>query len=128
MEELKPQIVIGFGPDGITGNSDHRYTGMITDSAFDRTECGRILLHMAITKPLPPYYAYGVAVPRNKVDLKVHVSRYFGQRIRAVESHKTQFSQRTRSAYRLFVHTMRKEKYIIASNRGGDELLKTAFK
>jgi hypothetical protein len=82
---------------------------------------------MAITKPLSPYYANGVPVPRKKVDLHVKVSGYSDQRIQAVEAHKTQFNKRTQSAYKLFVHSMRKEKYIVARNNDADELIERYF-
>ncbi len=128
LDELKPQVFIGFGPDGITGDLDHKYTGQVTDVVFNQTDYGILLLHMAITKPLPPYYANGVAVSRNMVDVRVKVSRYFNQRIKAVEAHKTQFNKRTRSAYKIFVHTMRKEKFIIARNRDADKWLESSFR
>lgn len=61
--------------------------------------------------------ACGVAVPRNQVDISVNVSGYSGKRMKVVGAHKTQFNKRTRSAYNVFVHVMRKEKFIIARNR-----------
>lgn len=126
-EEITPQLVIGFGPDGITGSRDHTFTGFATDLAFDQSEASRLLLHMAITKPLPPFYASGVAVPKNTVDVCVNVSGYSKQRTEVVEAHQTQFNNRTRSAYKILVHTMRKEKFIIAGNRNADEWLDRCF-
>ncbi len=117
LDAISPEIVIGFGLDGITGDGDHKSTGIATDMAFDQTESGRLLLHMAITKPFPPFYANGVAVPRNAVDVRIKVSKYSRQRTLAVEAHQTQFNNGTRSAYKIFVHTMRKEKFIIARHR-----------
>ena len=114
IEEIKPRVVIGFGPEGITGHWDHMAAGAASDSAFDQSGSGEWLLHMAITEPLPPYYANGIPVSKNEVDVVVKVSRYFKQKKLAVEAHKTQFSKRTRSAYKLYVHTMRKERFIIA--------------
>lgn len=122
-DKISPQVVISFGPDGITGNWDHKSTGYATDLAFDLSNSGRLLLHMAITKPLPPFYANGVAVPKNTVDVSVNVSKYAKQRTQVVEAHHTQFNSRVRSSYKILVHTMRKEKFIIAGNRGGDEWL-----
>jgi LmbE family N-acetylglucosaminyl deacetylase len=127
LNEIRPVIVIGFGPDGITGDRDHIAAGMATDSAFNGTANGRLLLHMAITEPLSPYYANGVPVPKEMVDLQVKVTRYRSQRIKAVEAHETQFSKRVRTAYKLYVRGMRKEKYIIANNRYADDLLAACF-
>jgi LmbE family N-acetylglucosaminyl deacetylase len=120
LDAISPDIVIGFGPEGITGDGDHKSTGIATDLAFDQTVSGKLLLHMAITKPFPPFYANGVAVPRNTVDVRIRVSRYFRQRTLAVEAHQTQFNNGVRSAYKIFVHAMRKEKFIIARHRNAN--------
>jgi len=125
--KISPQVVISFGPDGITGSRDHKFTGRATEMAFNLSDSVRLLLHMAITKPLPPFYANGVAVPKNTVDLCVNVSKYNTQRIEAVEAHPTQFNSRIRSSYKVLVHIMRKEKFIIAGNRSADEWLEMCF-
>lgn len=122
MDQIKPQTFIGFGPDGITGNWDHVSAGFVTDLAFDQTVYGKVLLHMAVTKPLSPFYANGVAVPRNKVNLRVKVSEYMGQKKRVVEAHKTQFNGSVCFAYKLFAPMMRYEKFIIAGNRNTEEI------
>lgn len=74
--EMTPQVVIGFGPDGITDDWDHKMTGFATDFAFDLTDSGRLLLHMAITKSLSPMYAMGVDVSRHAVNVRVNVAKY----------------------------------------------------
>jgi len=125
--EINPQVVFGFGPDGITDDWDHKMTGFATDSAFDLTDSGRLLLHMAVTKPLAPFFASGVAVPRHSVNVRVDVAEYADQRARAVDAHHTQFNRRARSAYNMLVHTMRAEKFIIARNRGAGEWLERCF-
>jgi LmbE family N-acetylglucosaminyl deacetylase len=127
LRDRNPDIVISFGPDGITGDWDHIFTGGATDEAFDHAYSCKLLLHMAVTKPLPPFYAYGVAVPRNTIDVRVKVAKYFRQRTAAVEAHKTQFSSRTRAAYKIQVHTIRKERFIIARNRDAHDLLERHF-
>lgn len=127
LEEILPQIIIGFGPDGITGDWDHIATGQATDMAFDQCASGNLLLHMAITKPFPPFYANGVAVSRNEVDVHVKVSRYSRSRALAMGVHHTQFNKGARSAYKVFVHTMRKEKFIIARNGDANEYLEKYF-
>jgi LmbE family N-acetylglucosaminyl deacetylase len=123
LDSINPEVMIGFGPDGITGDWDHKAAGKATDIAFQQTDSGCLLLHMAITKPFPPFYANGVAVPKKDIDVQVKVSAYSKQRALAVEAHHTQFNRRARSAYKAFVFTMRKEKFIIARNRNGDECL-----
>jgi LmbE family N-acetylglucosaminyl deacetylase len=125
--QILPRVVISFGPDGITGGADHQCTGYAADRAFNLSDSGSLLLHMAITRPISPFYATGVPVPRDAVDVFVKVSGYNKQRVQAVESHPTQFNDRVRSSYKVLVHTMRKEKFIVAANRDGDEWLKRCF-
>lgn len=127
LDSINPEVVIGFGPDGITGDWDHKAVGKATNNAFNQTESGCLLLHMAITKPFPPFYANGVAVPKKDIDVQVKVSAYSKQRSQAVGAHHTQFNRRARSAYKAFVFTMRKEKFIIARNYNGDVCLKEYF-
>lgn len=55
--EIEPDVVISFGPDGITNHRDHKMTGFAADLAFDLTDSGRLLLHMAHTKSLIPINA-----------------------------------------------------------------------
>lgn len=126
--KISPQLIISFGPDGITGNWDHRMTGSAADQAYDRADSPGILLHMAVTKPLPPFYAGGVAVPKDSVDLRVNVSEYARQRTGVVEAHRTQFSSATRSAYNLQVRMIRREKFIVAGNRNAGDWLESCFK
>lgn len=125
---ISPQLIISFGPDGITGNPDHRMTGKAADQAFDHADSAKILLHMAVTKPLPPFYAGGVAVPKDSVDLRVNVSKYARRRTGVVEAHRTQFSSATRSAYKLQVQLIRHEKFILAGNRNAGEWLENCFR
>jgi LmbE family N-acetylglucosaminyl deacetylase len=126
--EVSPQLIISFGPDGITGNWDHRMTGSAADQAFHLSDSARILLHMAVTKPLPPFYAGGVAVPRDSVDLRVNVSKYARKRTEVVEAHLTQFSSATRSAYKIQARMIGHEKFIIAGNRNAGEWLESCFR
>lgn len=107
--------------------AEHYLCSQERDLAFDLSHSSRLLLHMAITKPLPPFYANGVAVPRHVVGVCVNVSKYKKQRTQAVDAHHTQFNSRIRSSYKFLVHTMRTEKFIIAVNRNADEWLEQFF-
>ncbi len=61
--EITPQVVIGFGPDGFTGDWDHKMTGLATDFAFDLADSGKLLLHIAITESLSPYTQWVLMFP-----------------------------------------------------------------
>ena len=127
LNEIKPVVVIGFGPDGITDDWDHKMTGFATDFAFDLTDSGKLLLHMAITESWVPFYVTGVDVSEQAVNIRVNVSDFAAERVQAHESHHTQFSKGGRFMYKTLIHTMRTEEFIIARNRDADNLLQKCF-
>jgi LmbE family N-acetylglucosaminyl deacetylase len=127
LNEIRPAVVISFGPDGITGSRDHIMTGFAADSAFNLTDSGRLLLHMAHTKSLVPISESGVDVAKRAIDLSVKVTGYTDERVHSFDAHYTQFPQRARTAYKVLVHTRRFEQFIIAGNRDADQLLQKCF-
>ena len=127
LNEIEPMVVIGFGPDGITGDWDHAMTGLATDFAFDLIDSGKLLLHMAHTKSLIPISESSVDVSEHAVDLRVNVSDYTDQRVQAFDAHHTQFPKGARVAYKVLVHTRRTEEFIISRNRNADDLLYKCF-
>ncbi|HYN29157.1 MAG TPA: PIG-L family deacetylase [Dermatophilaceae bacterium] len=57
LAEERPDVVVTFGPDGITGHPDHLAIGAATDRAFHRVRASpgaglRLLLHCAIRESL----------------------------------------------------------------------------
>jgi LmbE family N-acetylglucosaminyl deacetylase len=125
--KITPHIVISFGPDGITDDWDHKMSGFAADFVFDLTDSGRLLLHMAISKNLSPFYATGVDVSEHAVNVRVNVAPYTNQRIRALEAHRTQFNSRVRFIYKALVQTMPTEEFIIARNRDAGQWLEKCF-
>jgi len=126
-DEIKPEIIISFGPDGITGSWDHKMTGFAADFAFDHTDSGRLLLHMAHTKSQIPISETSADVSEHSIDLPVNVSDFTQQRVKSFDAHHTQFPKRARIAYRVLVHTRKTEQFIIARNRSADILLQECF-
>lgn len=125
--KIKPIVVISFGPDGITDDWDHKMTGFATDFAFDLTDSGKLLLHMAITESMIPISAFSVYVSEHAVNLPVNVSDYNDERLKAFNAHHTQFPKRARIAYKGLVHARRIEEFIIARNRDADSLMHNCF-
>lgn len=125
--EITPQVVISFGPDGITDDWDHKMSGFATDFVFDLTDYGRLLVHMAITKSFSPFYTRGIDVSEHAVNIRVDVAQYSNQRIRAVNAHQTQFSRGVRFMYKALVRTMPTEEFIIARNRDAGQWLEKCF-
>lgn len=123
----EPEIVITFGPDGITDAWDHKMTGLATDLAFDLTDSGRLLLHMAHTQSLIPLSENDVDVSSQAIDLAVTVSDYTEEKIQCFDAHQTQFTKSARVAYRVLVHARTTEEFIIARNRDASGLIQECF-
>ena len=49
LDDVRPDTVLTFGPDGITGHPDHRTVSAWAGAAVDRAGSGARLLHAAIT-------------------------------------------------------------------------------
>ncbi|NQT62319.1 MAG: PIG-L family deacetylase [Candidatus Marinimicrobia bacterium] len=127
LADIEPVMIIGFGPDGMTGDWDHTMTGLATDVAFDLTDSGKLLLHMAQTERLIPISETSVFVSELAVDLRVNVADYTAQRVHAFDAHHTQFPRRARIAYKVLAHTRKTEEFIISRNRNAENFLRKYF-
>jgi LmbE family N-acetylglucosaminyl deacetylase len=113
LEATAPEVVVTFGPDGITGHEDHVAIGEIATEAFGalRTSASGSafsrLLHCAIpqgdldrlnqllrarglepmdpTQPLVPR-----GVPDSAIGARIDVSSAYDRKVEAIRSHKTQ--------------------------------------
>lgn len=112
LREERPDVVVTFGPDGITGHADHVTVGEATTEAFHRLraeglEAFRRLLHNCLpesrltwfseelrargfppidsTQPFQPR-----GVPDASIDVDVDCSRLWERKLAALREHKTQ--------------------------------------
>lgn len=96
MRRVEPEIVITFGPDGISGHMDHITVGKAATKAFKKlTEEGkgpRKLYYVTIAaSALPDADEYGVATrPDEEVTIAVDISKYFDSKIKALSAHRSQ--------------------------------------
>jgi LmbE family N-acetylglucosaminyl deacetylase len=113
LEDVAPEVVITFGPDGITGHDDHVAIGAIATEAFGvlRTSSGGAafsrLLHNAIAQstldrlnellrgrglepmdPAEPFMPRGV--PDAAIGARVDASGVYERKLEAIRCHKTQ--------------------------------------
>ncbi|HET7928877.1 MAG TPA: PIG-L family deacetylase [Actinomycetota bacterium] len=113
LEEVAPEVVVTFGPDGITGHDDHVAIGSIATEAFGavRTSSGGAafsrLLHSAIAEssldrlnrllrerglepmdPAQPFMPRGV--PDAAIGARVDASRVYERKLEAIRCHRTQ--------------------------------------
>ena len=126
-KKLKPILVIGFGPDGITDDWDHILTGVVTDHVFDITNSGKLLLHMAVSQKAKNIFQTRAPVANNAVDLRVDVSNYEKERINSIDAHRTQFPYFFRTKWKKSMHDVSVEEFIIARNRDAQQLIQDCF-
>lgn len=112
LRETEPEVVVTFGPDGITGHEDHITVGAAATEAFhaerERGTPGLArLLHVAIAAgdlerlnkllrerglepmdPTQPFMPRGVA--DDAIGVRVDASSVYERKVEALRSHKTQ--------------------------------------
>jgi LmbE family N-acetylglucosaminyl deacetylase len=104
LEEVRPDTVLTFGPDGITGHPDHRTISAWTTKAFERAAPpGARLLYAALSEPrmrrwrslgdslgiyLP---GYPVVTPADRLAVDLELDRHTAARkVRALAAQTTQ--------------------------------------
>jgi LmbE family N-acetylglucosaminyl deacetylase len=110
LREAAPDVVITFGPDGVTGHEDHVTIGEVATEAFrtERAAAGmHRLLHQAIPSgelermnellrerglepmdPTQPFMPRGV--PDDTIGVRVDGSEVYERKVEAIRAHKTQ--------------------------------------
>jgi len=113
LEETAPEVVVTFGPDGITGHEDHVAIGAVATEAFQATRTsssGRTfsrLLHNVVPQssldrlnelfrerglepmdPTQPFMPRGV--PDVTIGVRVDCSSVYERKLEAIRCHKTQ--------------------------------------
>jgi LmbE family N-acetylglucosaminyl deacetylase len=99
MREVRPEIVITFGPDGISGHPDHKAISKATTIAFEMiTEAGngpRKLYYVTIPESVVADVGGGdvngvMTRPDDEITTIIDISRYLDTKIRALRSHSSQ--------------------------------------
>jgi len=96
MRRVEPEIVITFGPDGISGHMDHITVGKAATKAFKNLSAEgkgpRKLYYVTIAaSALPDANEYGVATrPDEEVTIATDISKYFDSKIKALSAHRSQ--------------------------------------
>jgi len=114
LAETRPEVVISFGPDGVTGHGDHVAIATATEEAFLRSreasehdDAFRRLLRVAIPEsrlerlgerlrehgleplePTQPFQPRGV--PDDRIAVSVDVSSVYAKKLEAVRAHRSQ--------------------------------------
>jgi len=100
IEDCKPQVILTYGPDGISGHPDHIAISHFTTEAFWRTDIPQKLYYMVVPKNLVE--ATGMThihfVPDEEITLKINVGSVLRQKLAAIHCHRSQISASAFSA------------------------------
>lgn len=92
VQELCPQILFTWPPDGVSGHPDHVAVSSWTDAVFRRLTAPLALYHLVVPRSLAE--AMGMshlhAVPDAEVTLAVDVSAVWESKMAAIRCHRTQ--------------------------------------
>ncbi len=94
VDEIKPQVLLGFGPDGLSGHPDHIAIGRHTLAAFHRAEQVAALYTVAVPLALAQKLNMPQVhlVPDQAIALTVDVLPVWETKLAAMRCHATQWS------------------------------------
>lgn len=91
VNEIRPPVVITFGPDGISGHADHVAISALTTAAFDCANLPAALFYVSPSNAT--FQACGVVASQTVTDrpiAAIDVSQYLVQKVRAMQCHASQ--------------------------------------
>ena len=92
--ELRPQVMLSFGPDGLSGHPDHIAIGQWASEAFHRAEDVSALYTVAVPQSLVTRLGIPQihAVPDSQIAVTADVSAVWDAKLAAIRCHVTQAS------------------------------------
>jgi len=92
MQRLDPEVVITFGPDGITGHPDHIAIGKAATRAFkslyQQNSPSKKLYYVTLARSIFP--DAGLATRPDDQIITFNIEKYLDVKIKAIETHKSQ--------------------------------------
>ncbi len=127
VDDLRPQIILTFGSDGLSGHPDHIAIGQFTSEAYHHATSVKALYTLAIPKSISEKLAMLQirAVPDKAITLTVDISAVWEEKMKAIQCHLTQLSSSPIThapleRQRLFLGT---EFFVLAGKRSGRDIL-----
>jgi len=121
VRELRPQIMLTFGTEGLSGHPDHIAIGCAAAKAFRRAEDVSAIYTLAVPRSLAETLGMKQirTVPDENITLAVDVSSVWEAKISAIRSHRTQMGESPiliapEAKQRLFLGT---EHFCLSSSR-----------
>jgi N-acetyl-1-D-myo-inositol-2-amino-2-deoxy-alpha-D-glucopyranoside deacetylase len=94
VRQVRPKVLLSFGPDGLSGHPDHILVGQWTAEAFRRVEGAAALYTVAVPQSLAAQLGMKQVhpVPDETIALSVDVSSVWERKLAAIRCHATQWS------------------------------------
>jgi N-acetyl-1-D-myo-inositol-2-amino-2-deoxy-alpha-D-glucopyranoside deacetylase len=95
VREVRPQIILTYGPDGVSGHPDHIAIGRFAAEAFRRAEGVSALYTLAVPRSLAETLGMTQThtVPDDVISLTVDISTVWEAKIAAIRCHRTQLGE-----------------------------------
>jgi len=95
VRKLRPQILLSFGADGLSGHPDHIAIGGVAAEAFRRAEDVSALYTLAVPRSLAETLGMKQirSVPDEAITLAVDVSSVWESKMTAIRCHRTQLGE-----------------------------------
>lgn len=103
MAYVQPDLVLTFGPDGLTGHPDHQWIGRLADEAAAASKLADTVYHMAFPRSAetlfrhytgnPPGWEDLQTAPDDRLSVMVNVDNVVRKKSKAAACHATQFSR-----------------------------------
>ena len=92
--DVRPQVMLTFGPDGLSGHPDHIAIGQFAAEAYRRTVDVSALYTLAVPQSLADTLGMSQihALPDEAITLAVDVSETWEAKMKAIQCHATQLS------------------------------------
>ena len=93
--EVRPQVMLTYGPEGVSGHPDHVAIGQCAAEAFRRAEAIDALYTVAVPRSLAERLGMTQvrAVPDEQITLTVNVALAWEQKLAAIHCHHTQLGE-----------------------------------
>jgi LmbE family N-acetylglucosaminyl deacetylase len=150
LQDARPDVVITFGPDGVTGHADHVAVGAAATTAFHTARAAGAsgfsrLLHIGIPHasivrfnellrergltPIDPTQEFQPrGVPDETIGVSVDCARVYDRKLEALRSHRTQ-AELEDVPYELWREMLAVESFVVAfpERAPGDPVLRDVF-
>ena len=94
IEDLRPQVILTFGQDGLSGHSDHISIGEFASETYRRSNSISALYTLAVPQSLADTLGMAQihALPDEVITMAIEISQTWEAKMKAIQCHATQLS------------------------------------